>query len=215
MSSDSNGIETIVRIARREYSDHRWEYITFTVIIFVSFLFALVSELTRLNDVINYLAGGNFNLAEEIRKAPLEHFAPNTIAYGTTFLYLLISGFRILCGTNLNAVNWFKQNFLAPLTRFYSTLYRAMFGCLFGITILSFLFEFSSYLWIFFIFSFIYPGLIMLIVQSMGKLVEPIPGLKIDKGFWGSRVVGFLMVLLALLSGLGVYAIDAIGDTIL
>ncbi|MCU4677646.1 hypothetical protein N7931_18685 [Catenovulum sp. 2E275] len=214
MSSKSK-VATIANFMQHEYSHHRWEYLTFTAIVFVSFVFAFLSEITHLNDAVNYLVGGDFNLAQEIRQAPLEHFAPSTIAYGTTFLYLLISGFRIVCGTQQTAVNWFKSNLLAPLINFYSTLCRAMLGGLIGITILTILFDFKSYLWIFFFFSFIYPGIIMLIVQSMAKLIEPIAGLKIDRGFLGTRIVGLLMIALALVSGLAVYLIDLIGKALL
>jgi hypothetical protein len=154
-------------------------------------------------------------LAQEIRQAPLEHFAPSTVAYGTAILYLLISCFRIVFGTQQTAVNRFKLNLLVPLANFYSTLCRAMIGGLLGITILTIIFDFKSYLWVFFLFSFIYPGLIMFVVQSMDRLVDPIAVLKIDKGSWGTRFVGILMIALALVSGLAIYALDVLGDNII
>lgn len=215
MSRDTSKAKIFINFVHHEYSHHRWEYQTFTIIVFICFIFAFLSEITHLNDAINYFVGGSYSLAQEIRLAPLEHFAPNTIAYGTTFLYLLVSSFRIICGTNQTAATWFNKNLLIPLTYFYSTLCRAMLGGLIGITILTFAFDFSSYLWIFFLFSFIYPIIIMLVIQSMSKLTKPIKGLKFDKGALGTRVVGLLMIVLALLSGLAVYILNIIGKTLI
>lgn len=213
--SSSSKLAAISNYIQREYSQHKWEYLSITTVVFVSFIFAFLSEVTHLNDVVNYLAGGDFNLAQEIRQAPLEHFAPSTVAYGTAILYLLISCFRIVFGMRQTAVNRFKLNLLVPLANFYSTLCRAMIGGLLGITILTIIFDFKSYLWVFFLFSFIYPGLIMFVVQSMDRLVDPIAVLKIDKGSWGTRFVGILMLVLALVSGLAIYALDVLGDNII
>jgi hypothetical protein len=204
-------VTRVARVLRTEYETHWWNYFSFTLFTFACFALAYIAEVLSISSMINNLVGSDFNLSREIRLAPLEHFAPTTIAYSAVLLFLLASCCRLVFGTNPRVAKIVTLRLLNPIVAFLSSLCRAMIGGLCGIAILNVVLDFSSFLWLFFIFSLIYPVFILLANQSIVKLLQPIEDLKFDTGFWGTRVVGLLMIVLGLLSSLIVYALEELG----
>ncbi|EIW89580.1 hypothetical protein AGRI_05742 [Alishewanella agri BL06] len=197
---------------RIEYKTHKWNYLSFILFTFACFAIAYIAESLGIAAMINNLVGSDFSLSRQIRLAPLEHFAPTTIVYSVALLFLLVSCCRLVFGTNERVAGFVKQKLLNPIVAFFSSLCRAMIGVLLAVTLLNLMLDFDSLLWIFFLFSLIFPILVMSANQSMGKLLQPIEGLTFDTGFWGTRAVGLLMITIALLSSLGVYGLELIGN---
>ncbi|MHA2936886.1 hypothetical protein ACXJY6_01175 [Vibrio sp. RC27] len=199
---------------KNEYNIHKWEYLSFSIVVFLSSFVAYITKLIGLDQLIQYFTADNFVLSEQIRNAALEHFAPDTLGYGTVLLYLFVAIFRITFGTNKTAISHAEKYILNPLINFYTILCRAMIGGLFALALIIFVFDFSSKLFILFLFMCIYPIGYVLVVRSFKEFINPMPKFKFDNGWLRTRLVGFVLLLLLPISTAAVYLIDLIGKAI-
>jgi len=204
----------LLSIIKNEYDLHRWEYLSFSIVVCLSSLAAYLTKISGLDGSIQYFTSESFVLSEEIRKAPLEHLAPDTLAYGTVLLYLFVGVFRIFFGTNKMAIQRAEKYVINPLIRFYTILCRAMIGGLFALALIYSVFDFESKLFVLFLFMCIYPIGYVFVVRSFREFINPMPKFKLDTGFWGTRVVGIILLLLLPVSAGGVYLIGIVGKVL-
>lgn len=125
-------------ILKNEYKQHKWEYLSFSILVFVSWLAAWVVDISGISYVIGLLLEKNFSVVESIRNTPFEHFAQDTIAYSMTMLYVYVCAHRILLAFNNTTLTFSEKNVINPIIKFNTILCRTMIGGLTAVAILAF-----------------------------------------------------------------------------
>ncbi|MDP4534706.1 hypothetical protein Q3O60_00670 [Alkalimonas collagenimarina] len=176
-----------------EYSEHRWDYFSFFILTILLCLASKLVELAQIDVLVSFLAGEEKGIAKEIREAPMEHFAPNTIAYSLVFLYIFTACIRICLGSEHPWLDIIKAKLIAPIIKFYKVLSRAMIGGLLGYAVVCIFYCEHMYA-LFFVLACFYPVLFIVVVNSFQTFLSPIEKLPFSDRGHMSRLVGFIMI---------------------
>tara|TARA_R110001583_G_scaffold72225_2_gene202478 strand:- start:125 stop:748 length:624 start_codon:yes stop_codon:yes gene_type:complete len=194
-------------VFRQEFNTHRWDYIAFFILTLLLCLAAKLAELVNIDWIVSTLAGEKREIAKEIKMAPLEHFAPNTIAYSLVLLYLFTSLVRIVFGVGNSLVDTIRLTVVAPIVRFYKMLCRAMIGGLLGYAVVCIFYCEKLYA-LFFVLVCIYPIIYLGVVNSFDILLSPLSWLPWPDAGWWARLNGFLMLVIIPVSIMLLYYLD-------
>jgi len=184
-----------LNIIKKEVFDCKLEYLSFFILTLISYFFAWMIKISNISYILNKLTNQQILSYKSITNIPLEHFAPNTIAFSLASLFLLGCMHRIIFGVNAKAIQIAKDIIFNPIINFISQLCRAMIGILLGASFWALIFSKNKLLSIFFIVMMIYP--IMYIIFSHGtiSLIMPVSKFKEENKFWLPRIVGVGMLI--------------------